>query len=275
METVSIRDYKAQMEKLRSNKDFKEEEERINKLIMVEQAELNEIKRLASLPLVTDENRVDIIVLVTKNDIDYIGQCVTGIMKAGHPYKITIYDNTLNSIAGCNTAKIWNKLIKESTCGYVMVIDSDAFPQNEDWLKQMVFALNTDPKIAVVGSVSGEKSVTTIQSVLPYAKDVEVFDGHISGYCMLFKKTIFEKLGYFDEEFYFYGQESDLIEKILEKKEYKVAFCPRAFVKHGFQGVPSTSATLEEKRGIFKKRVDAEYSQALFAEKKKKRYEEA
>jgi len=241
----------------------------ILQVIKDEEAAVRAIEIEAAKPLVTDEKRVEIIVLITQNDRDIVIDCIKGILLSPYPFKITIYDNTANTR---NTSKAWNKLIKESTCGYVMVIDSDAFPQNHYWLEAMVKLLEKYPDAAVVGPVAGEPSVTTIQSMAYKEKAPEILtDGHISGYCMLFRKSIFEKVGYFDEDFVFYGQESDWIEKILEERKYQVLVTRQAWVKHGIAGKPSVSADRAVEAGVFNKRADSEYSQALWIQKKEQR----
>lgn len=241
--------------------------ERYRELIKKETDELEKIRDFARKPLITDDKRVEIIMLITDNDRDLAIKAIEGIFLTKYPFKLTIYENTLNTK---NTAKIWNKLIKESTCGYVMLIDSDAFPQN-DCLTEMIKVLEQNPRAAVVGPVAGDSAVTTIQQMKPKNTDGMETDGHISGYCLLFRKNIFEELGYFDEDFYFYGQESDWIEKILEKKDYKIYVAPRTHVIHGLNGEASISSRRLEEKGEFNRSRDSEYSQALWHYKKAKR----
>ena len=252
--------------------EVKDSQGRVVSQIMKEEEEIvRQIETEAARPLVTDEKRVEIIVLITHNDRDIVIDCIKGILLTKYPFKITIYDNSDNSR---NTSRAWNKFIRESTCGYVMLIDSDAFPQNERWLLSMVEILEKYPDAAVVGPVAGEPSVTTIQSMGYKEKAPEIeTDGHISGYCMLFRKSIFDQVGYFDEDFVFYGQESDWIEKILEQRKYRVLITRQAWVKHGLAGKPSVSADRAVAEGTFNKRADSEYSQALWIQKKAQRME--
>lgn len=241
--------------------------ERYGELIKKETNELEKIYDLARKPLTTDEERVEIIMLVTNNDRDLAIKAIEGVFLTKYPFKLTIYENTPNTK---NTSKIWNKLIKESVCGYVMLIDSDAFPQN-DCLTEMMKVMKQNPRAAVVGSVAGNSAVTTIQQMKPKDADGMETDGHISGYCMLFRRSIFEEIGYFDEDFYFYGQESDWIEKILEEKKYKVFIAPRAHVIHGLNGEASISSRRLEEKGEFNRSRDSEYAQVLWHYKKAKR----
>src|SRR3990167_10178146 len=83
------------------------------------------IKKAES-PLLDDHEikRVEIIVLKYKSpDIEI--ECLSRIIRYTQwPYKLNVFDNRGN---GPNTSKAWNKLIRESTCDYILFMDSDAF----------------------------------------------------------------------------------------------------------------------------------------------------
>lgn len=228
---------------------------------------MEDIYKLAQKPLIDDKRRVEVIMLVVGNDRDVALKSIEGIFKTKYPFKLTIYENSLNSK---NTSKIWNKLIKESVCEYVMLIDSDAFPQN-DFLTEMVEVLESHPDAAVVAPVAGDSAVTTVQSMSPKDFQEMETDGHISGYCMLFRKSIFEEVGYFDEDFYFYGQDSDWTERVLEGRKYKIYVVPRAYVIHGIGGEASISSVRMEQAGEFDRMRDSDYAKALWHKKKSER----
>jgi len=52
-----------------------------------------------------------------------------------------------------------------------------------------------------------------------------------SGCCMLVKREVFEKVGFFDEKFYLYYEDSDLCERI-RRAGYAIAYCPKAILWH-------------------------------------------
>lgn len=269
-----IADYEHLVETKQGNQDmlafYASEIVRMKEELEKEIKDIKKLERNAKKEMVSDDDRVEVIVLITKNDRDYVLDCIKGLFLSEYPFKITVYENSLNTR---NTAKIWNKLIKESTCGYILLIDSDGFPQN-DIITPMVNVLKTHKKVAVVGPVCGTSGVTTVQSVMHTGRDPFSTDGHISGYCMMFRKDIFDDLPFFDERFVFYGQESDWIEYIHRNTDYKVYVCPQAHVIHGFNGISSTSAKIDEESGRFNFRLDAEYAQAL-GKIKVKEYEES
>ncbi|MEK6897066.1 MAG: glycosyltransferase [Nanoarchaeota archaeon] len=244
----------------------------------------------AEAQLLNDKNieRVEIIVLKYKSPV-MEEDCVSRIIRyTKWPYKINVFDNRGN---GPNTSKAWNKLIKESTCDYVLFIDSDAFvhdtvgvingKREEDgvcWVTEMVKAHKMIKNVAIVGPVCGTPAVTTLQSMRPKDEDPLEVHGHLSGYCFLTHKSIYDKIGYFDEDFCFYGQESDWIERILESNQYdntdyKLMIAPRAHVIHGYENQGSIAAKQAEKEGELSQEMDSQYSYLMWNWKKMLRLE--
>lgn len=248
----------------------------------LQKVNMDKILKVVEEPLQNDSNikRVEIIVLNYKSP-ELESECVRRIIQfTKWPYKLNMFDNRGN---GPNTAKIWNKLIRESTCDYVLFIDSDAFvfdtvgvvhgfrPKDNSgvcWITEMMKAFSMWDNVAIIGPVCGTTGVTTIQSMKPKDMDPFEIDGHLSGYCFLTKKSIYEKVGYFDEDFNFYGQESDWIERIIEEKKYRVVIAPRAHVVHGLEGIGSMAAEQAEKEGEMDRGLEATYSYYLWNLKK-------
>ena len=126
--------------------------------------------------------------------------------------------------------------------------------------------------IAWVGPVSGSHSTTTVQSMHPRNLDPHPVDGHLSGYCFLTKKSIYDEVGFFDEDFNFYGQESDWLERIFEKKEYKVVLAPRAHVHHGEGDVGSLAAKQAQEESEMDIEQESSYSYYIWNIKKQQRF---
>jgi len=98
-----------------------------------------DIKRLAELPFPTNSelNRVDIIVLKYRDE-EAEARCIQYVIeRTTWPYVLTLFDNRPGTK---NIAKAWNKLIKESTCDYVLLLNTDAFVPQLDpcWLTRMM-----------------------------------------------------------------------------------------------------------------------------------------
>lgn len=171
---------------------------------------LEEIKKLAEIPM-TDDNetrRVEIVMLKFKEDWEVIGEAIKRIIQhTNWPFKLTVFDNRLNT---ANTSRAWNKLVKESTCDYVMLIDSDSFvPENLTpcWLTRMMESIDETGLVIPVSDVSGGQGqhIGKQEAYPNFVRNKGIW----SGYCFLFKKSLYKTLGDFDERFYLYGQDSE------------------------------------------------------------------
>lgn len=171
---------------------------------------LEDIKKLAEIPMTDDKTtrRVEIIMLKFKEEKNVIDDAISRIIhNTNWPFKLTIFDNRLNT---ANTSRAWNKLVKESTCDYVMLIDSDAFiPEGLSpcWLTRMMESIDETGLVIPVSNQSGGQSqkVGAPEEYPSFIRNKGIW----SGYCFLFKKSLYEKLGDFDERFYLYGQDSE------------------------------------------------------------------
>lgn len=177
-----------------------------------------EVEELAKQPLKTDRElkRVEIIILGFKNPAVEALCLERLIHNTLHPYKLTFYDNKENPP---NFSKIWNKLVQESTCDYILIMDSDVYVERF-WLEAMMKNFD-NPEVGVVGPNFEYKE----------------FDGTISGCCFLFKKEVFEKVGQFDERFYLFGQECEWQKRVLTIRgsglpAYKIVIEKEAIVEH-------------------------------------------
>lgn len=172
--------------------------------------ELERIKELAKIPMTSDSEtkRVEIIMLKFKEEPEIINDSVSRIINhTNWPFKLTVFDNRLNT---ANTSRAWNKLIKESTCDYVLIIDSDAFvPTSIEpcWLTRMMQSIDeTGIVIPVVDNTGSPSHKASRAEEYPSSSRNQTI---WSGMCFLFKKSTYEQLGEFDERFYLYGQDSE------------------------------------------------------------------
>ena len=175
---------------------------------------MTESNELAKLPVKDDRElrRVEIIVLTYKNPT-IEAMCLEKLIhNTEHPYKLVVYDNKENP---ANFSKIWNKLVKEATCDYVLIMDSDVFVE-KGWLENMI--KNFD-----------DKEVGIVAPNLEYNPDT--FDGTISGCCFLFRRIVFDLVGEFDERFYLFGQECEWQKRVLAAG-YKIIVEKEAIIHH-------------------------------------------
>lgn len=202
--------------------------------------------------LFPDNQRVEVFMLVIHNDRVDALQAIEGLFKTVYPFRLTVFENSLNSR---NTAQIWNKLTSESKSEYIMFIDSDCFPQN-DIITAMAEVLNIYPNVAAVGPTGGGS--------LPahhLVKELTVINNHLSGCCFMFRKSFWEHMK-FDEDFIFYGQDSDWAQRILES-EYEMMVTPDAQVIHG----DSVSASKLKDQGLFNPGMDSYIARKLYERK--------
>ena len=184
--------------------------------------EFPEIIKLAAEPLKEEEETkmVEIVMLKFKTP-EVEAKAVQKIIEnTDYPFKLTVYDNRVN---GGNISKIWNKLIQESTCDYVCIIDSDAFvPKYEDkcWLTRLMETFESEPEALMVVPTLDVTSCPpmTANKAEAYPCKPEPLTEIYAAQCALYKKDLFDVVGYFDEDFLLYGQDSLFGVKILEKR---------------------------------------------------------
>lgn len=216
------------------------------------------LANLARIPMreEKDMRMVEIIVLKWKRP-EVEAKCLQRIVENTEwPFKLTVYDNRLNTP---NTARIWNKLIRESTCPYVCLIDSDAFvPKLEPcWLTRMMETFNLLDCHLVLPLTDNCSTPAQKVPVETYPSAIR-HRGDWSGFCFLFYKTLLSIVGPFDEEFVGYGQDSEF--SIRMERKCGGAYIRRdVFVEHlhgaSFKTDPAYAA------------ADREYAQRLFLEK--------
>lgn len=225
----------------------------------------SDIERIAALPLKTEDelNMVEIIVLNWKRP-DLESRCAEHIIrKTRHPYKLTMYDNRHNSQ---NTAKIWNKLIRESRCPFVCVLDSDAFvPEmtHACWLERMLepFFLAPDCRLVVP---LGQCATPVQASRLSWSIEArfEPIRGEWSGFCFLLRPMLLTLIGPFDEDFCGYGQDTEFAIR-LERSVGGAYLRRDVWVEH-LRGGSFSAAT---QSGEYDAAADREYAQELFKRK--------
>ena len=217
-------------------------------------------------PLADDKQieRVEIIVLVHKSPKNEV-ECIKNIIeKTKHPYQLTIFDNRPNPP---NMSKVWNKLVREATCEYIVIMDSDAFVRTDGWLGKMIEVFKSHPDCGVVVPLCGKNgSCPKFQQGSATDKAPYPCDYYVSGYCFMFKRKLVNEIGWFDENFFVYGQDSDWIDR-LKYRNYKPYIQPQVEVTH--LGMSETTKASEE--GIFDLEIDRVHAKLLFDEKRENR----
>ena len=192
------------------------------------------------LPTDKDIKRVEIFVLHHSVPDETI-KCLSSLLgRTDWPYKITVLDTSMYRKG--LLAKIYNKLIKESTCDYVAFMCSDADFVNP-WLKSLMKTL-ADKDVGCV--------VPLIKPPMNPSLDIKIDTGlheisptEISMSISLFRKKDLMDCGIFNENFYLYGHDVDLLKRL--SKKYKLILDSSVLANHK---VGTTTKRLFSKKEI-------------------------
>jgi len=141
--------------------------------------------------------------------------CLHSIVQyTDYPYVLTYYDNHNNKYT---LTQIWNKLIAASLCDYVCLLNNDT-RVTLGWLPKLVDTLEHIDNCGFVGPStnnchSPQKRISSPREASKYKNKVVEMKDPISGFCLLFRKSLWESLGGFDSKYKHYGQESDFIDR--------------------------------------------------------------
>ncbi len=226
---------------------------------------VEEIIRRARLPIKGDSEvkRVEIVVLNYKNP-EVETKCAKHLIEnTAWPYKLNLFDNRPGTQ---NFSKIWNRLIRESTCDYIIIMDSDVFVPKLSpcWLTRMMQTFENYPDAYVVTPRVTNTSMKNAPQRAKKAEDIPptklAFD--FAGMCVLYKKEIFEKVGYFDEDFLLRGQDTEWAHRVVVS-EYSAYLQNDVLVEHiGGYSTGRANKAKEYERGL--ERV---YANTLYNEK--------
>jgi len=166
---------------------------------------------------------MNIIVVLYKNP-EVEQRCLASVRKFTDLSKhtLTVFDNAPENI---NLGKLWNDLIEASDQEVICLLNSDTVVE-EGW-DRLVESLS-DPLIGAVGPVTN-KCGGKQKELTKNGKIEEIND--LSGFCYLFTKKNWRKVGKMPEDMPFYGQES-VFNRKLEDHGLKLMVDRRVFVWH-------------------------------------------
>lgn len=172
--------------------------------------------------------KCDIIIPIW-DQLDFTRDCIASIeSNTKWPFRLILIDNGsnsetkayLNSLPGSMTnvevkliknkenlgfVKAVNQGLRVSTAPYICVMNNDTLA-TDGWLAEMVRVANADPSIGLVNPSSNNLGQNPGSlELVKYAWTLKRFSGeHIEmgaclGFSMLFKREIFEEVGFFDE----------------------------------------------------------------------------
>jgi GT2 family glycosyltransferase len=151
------------------------------------------------------------ILIVVRNQLPFIQQCLNFIHKFTENYKIFIYDNgsekeTKNWLQKQNVTLVTNEknlgfikpnneLIKLGTSPFIILLNSDTIVY-PDWDKAMIAYLQSFPECVQVGYMGGILNKEGKGDKGMYGSDVD----YIVGWCFCVSRKTYEEFGLFDEK---------------------------------------------------------------------------
>lgn len=220
------------------------------------------------------------IIILTFNKLEYTKKCVESIRKYtdSKTYEIIVVDN-------CSTDGTPQWLLKQGDIVKILNNENLGFPKgcnqgleiatgdnllllNNDvivtpnWLPNLIKALYCSSKVGAVGPVTnhasyGQKIDVDYESdegIIPFSRSYNVSDASkwkkrlkLIGFCLLFKREVFEEVGYLDERFTPGNYEDDDYCIRIIRKGYELLVCEDTFIHHyGSMSFGKESETLKQ-----------------------------
>ncbi|WP_256759866.1 glycosyltransferase family 2 protein [Cohnella sp. WQ 127256] len=174
------------------------------------------------------------IVIPTYNQLNMLKQCIDSIIaNTDIPYEIIIVDNASMDGTAAYLKELRGQVrfhILEKNHGFagainkgmmmakgrtILLLNNDTLV-TENWLNNLLICLNSDEGIGMVGPItnyiSGEQQINVpyedIADMPKFARENNQSDpsrwrriDRLTGFCLLFRRELFEGIGYFDEGF--------------------------------------------------------------------------
>ena len=167
-------------------------------------------------------NRFAEIIVLRYNQPELEKKCVEAVKKKTNLslHKLTMVDNYC---ADRNIGSVWNAMIQDSKYEFICLLNSDTEVITDGWLDKLCETARSFDAVGPMTNKCGIHFQVGEPTKQPSFKPCTT----LSGFCLVFRKSAWEKYGGFREDFSFYGQESnflDRMEKLVVRKD--------VFVKH-------------------------------------------
>src|SRR3989344_2001792 len=231
-------------------------------MLAEKQAAQNSLMQQIQKPLPTDKElkRVEIVVLNYKAP-EIEAECAKRLIQhTNWPYKLNLFDNRIGSK---NMSKIWNRAVRESTCDYIVIMDSDVYVPKLSpcWLTRMMETFDKHSDCYLVSPMVTRTSGFQQQADKPRDRPPDKLTEEFGGMCLLFKKEVFNKVGWFDEKYLLFGTDTEWSIRLIRSKDSAGYLRPDVVVDHVWHA--STAKAAVDERAEYNFRVEKEYSNKL------------
>lgn len=201
------------------------------------------------------------IIVVKYGKPDLEERCIGSIRRCTDlgRHKLTAFDNFERDI---QLGALWNRLIAESDADWICLLNPDTEVQPK-WLDGL---LEAGESADAAGPLTNKCGIG--QQVAQGPRDAPPFEAKtLSGFCLLLRRTAWERAGGFREDLHPYGQETNLLDRL----KGRMVVQPKVFVKHVagayFKSQPGRDLETERKaaaRSYLKNRAFDWRTRALF-----------
>lgn len=161
------------------------------------------------------------IIIFKCNNKELEDECVKRVLDCTDTdYHLTVYDNYPTNEG---FPVLVNRCVSRSDADYIVLLNSDAFVEPM-WLPKLIAELKDG--VGIVGPVTNN----AVEQQQPKSEGVQEAK-MLSGFCMLFKKSVWEEVGGFDEHYRFYFDDDDFCESV-KAIGYKLIIVKSVFVEH-------------------------------------------
>ena len=205
------------------------------------------------------------IVILGFNQVEYTKKCIESIRHhTRQKYELILVDNGskdgteafFRSIPGAKVirnpenlgvSKGWNQGMRLAAGEYILILNNDIIV-GPDWLENMVRLAESDPSIGLVGPRSNYIAGPQVVPEVPYRQEAEILPfirkwqeehalsaaefGFIKGFCHLIPRSVFEKVGFYDERFGKGNFEDDDYCVRVRYNGFRALFANDSFIHH-------------------------------------------
>ncbi|MBJ6363819.1 glycosyltransferase family 2 protein [Paenibacillus sp. GCM10012307] len=205
------------------------------------------------------------IIIPSYNQAEYLKLCIDSIIThTPHPYEIIVIDNAstdgtadyLHRMAGRIRYRILeenrgfagavNKGLMMAKGMKMLLLNNDTLV-TENWLENMTACLESDSRIGMVGPVtnfiSGQQRIDVpymnVEDMPAFARENNVSDpsrwrrvDRLTGFCLLFRRSLWERTGYFDEGYRIGNYEDDDYNIRVKLQGYTLVIAFDSFIHH-------------------------------------------